>query len=176
MKKKLNEFMVLKQQSNSLQEGPRCNPFAANGRGWSKGGCTHDSEENHRHCCPAVPAPCLPWADFRHKDHLPIPGPPRSHTAAVTLPGQGRSLAHHSRDEAPLAPHQTKDQGSCRSFLLPPGAGPGACAVSWFRAGPRGPQHPGTTGPFTPDGGWGWFWDASLIVERTERSGGTQSN
>ena len=47
---------VLKQQSNSLQEGPRCNPFTANGTGWSKGGCTHDTEENRRALLP-VPSP-----------------------------------------------------------------------------------------------------------------------
>lgn len=51
------------------------------------------------HCCPAV---CQLRAflglAFRHKDYLPIPGDtPGPHTAAITLLGQGRSLAHHGQ-------------------------------------------------------------------------------
>lgn len=82
--------MVLK-QSNSLQEGPRCNPFAANGRGWSKGGCTHDSEENHRALLPScVPAPCLPWAGFQAQGLLAHPwGHPRSPHGSHHAPWPG---------------------------------------------------------------------------------------
>lgn len=58
--------MVLKQQSNSLQEGPPAViPSDANGAGWSKGGCTQDTEESHRALLPGralspgwLTAPC----------------------------------------------------------------------------------------------------------------------
>lgn len=91
--------MVLKQQSNSLQEGPRCNPFTANGTGWSKGGCTHDTEENCRALLPScAPAPRLPRAGFQAQGLLAHPrgAPPvlAQQPAAITLLGRGHSLAH----------------------------------------------------------------------------------
>lgn len=70
------------------------------------------TDENYRALLPScLPALCLPWAGFQAQGLPAHPCCP--HTAAVTLLGQGRSLAHHGRNEAPLAPHQTKDQGSC---------------------------------------------------------------
>lgn len=139
--------MVLKQQSNSLQEGPRCNPFAANGRGWSKGGCTHDSEENHRALLPScMPVPCLPWAGFQaqglpaHPWTPPVPtqqpSPSLARDAALPTP---------AGDEAPLAPHQTKDQGSCwtaGSFPLPPWGWPLAMCCFLVKGRPMRPAAP----------------------------------
>lgn len=91
--------MVLKQQSNSLQEGPRCNPFTANGTGWSKGGCTRDTEEIRRALLPScAPAPRLPQAGFQAQGPLAhscgTALVPAQQPAAVTLLGRGRSLAH----------------------------------------------------------------------------------
>lgn len=131
--------MVLKQQSNSLQEGPRCNPFAANGRGWSKGGCTHDSEENHRALLPTL---CLPWTGFQAQG-LPAhawdtPGPTQQPSPSLARDAALPSTAGH---EAPRAPHQTKDQGSCwtaRSF--PPWGWPWGMFCLLVRAGPCGLQ------------------------------------
>lgn len=137
-KKRLYEFMVLKQQSNSLQEGPRCNPFTANGTGWSKGGCTHDTEENRRALLPScAPAPRLPQAGFRHKDRLPTPAgqpwsPHSSLQPSPSLAGDA-ALPTATCDEAPLAPRQAKDRGSASRTgvsRLPPRGWP--CGMCCF--------------------------------------------
>lgn len=172
--------MVLK-QSNSLQEGPRCNPFAANGRGWSKGGCTHDSRGKPQGtaaqlCASSVPS--LGWLSGTRTTCPSLGTPPVPTQQPSRSLARDAALPTTASDEAPLAPHQTKDQGSCRtagSFPAPPvGLALWHVLFPSLEAGPCGPQHPGTTGPFTPHGGWGWFWDASLKGERTERLGGTE--
>lgn len=94
--------MVLKQQSNSLQEGPR-NPFTANGTGWSKGGCTHDLEEKRKALLPSCTlAPRLPGLAFQAQvlpipaGHLRPPPVPTWQPATITLLGWGRTSAHHN--------------------------------------------------------------------------------
>lgn len=47
-KRRLNALMVLKQQSNSLQEGPPVIPSHMNGTGWSQGSCTHNREKDQQ--------------------------------------------------------------------------------------------------------------------------------
>lgn len=76
------------------------------------------------HCCPAVcQLRAFPGLAFRHKDYLPIPGPPPVPTQQPS-PSSARdaALPTTAGAEAPLAPHHTKDWGSCRtarSFLAP---------------------------------------------------------
>lgn len=119
-------------------------------------------------CCPAVCQLCaFPGLAFRHKDYLPIPGtppvPPQQPSPSLA---RDAALPTAAGDEAPLAPHQTKDQGSCwtaRSFpaatlglalghVLFPSLGQAHVACSPLAQQALSP----------PDGGWGWFWDASL--------------
>lgn len=110
--------MVRKQQSNSLQEGPCCNPFTANGTGWSKRGCTHNRKTAGR-CCPAARQPCaFRGLAFSHKDRLPIAvGHPQSPHSSLQLPpslARDAGLPTATCDEAALALCQAKDKGSCQ--------------------------------------------------------------
>lgn len=107
--------MVLKQQSNSLQEGPR-NPFTANGTGWHKGGCTHDLEENRRALLPSCTlAPRLPWAGFSGTRTAH----PRRAPSATSGPHMAARNHHPPWLGTQLCPpqlalHQAKDKGSCQ--------------------------------------------------------------